>query len=124
MAAAPQVINGLMVYPTARHPTRSAHTPTRAPRAGPNSIPASKIGRFSKLIHEEKRNPRSKTASEVVKIYPEYVKKDRDRDMIYILADPWKISNRIVLIKNRKRLTSETKESDAWFITKVIIGWI
>ena len=80
--------------------------------------------RFSKLIHEEKRNPRSKTASEVVKIYPEYVKKDRDRDMIYILADPWKISNRIVLIKNRDKFISLTTESDAWFITKVIAGLV
>ena len=81
-------------------------------------------GRFSNLIHEEKRNPRSKTAKETVSCYPEYVEIDDERDMIYILADPWKISNRIALIKNRKRIISTTTESDIWFITKVIAGWV
>lgn len=80
--------------------------------------------RASNLMHNYKKNPRSKTARYVVQNYAEYIEKDKDRDLIYILAYPFKVSNRIALIKNRKRLTSETKESDAWFITKVIIGWI
>ncbi len=80
--------------------------------------------RLLKLIYEEKRNPRSKTAREVVARYPVSVENDKDRELIYILAYPKRISNRVALIKHRAKFTSFSKESDAWFVFKVLVGLI
>ncbi len=80
--------------------------------------------RFSKLIHRDKRNNRSRTAREVLTQYPESVEKDKDKDLLYILAFPRKISNRAALIKHRAKYISFPRESDAWFIFKVLAGLI
>ncbi len=80
--------------------------------------------RFSKIIHTDKRNPRSRMAREVVRQYPEYVEDDKDKELIYILAYPRKFANRIALIKYREKFISYSVESDAWFIFKVLTGLV
>ena len=80
--------------------------------------------RFLKLVHRDKRNPRSRTAREVVRQYPESVENDKDRDLICFLANPRKLTNRIALIKHREKFKSFSAESDAWFIFKVLAGLI
>ena len=80
---------------------------------------------FSKLVFSWKRNPRSKTAREVIRHYRKYVDSDEDRDLIYALAFPSRIKNRAALIKNRKRFNANLPgESDVRFVFKVIIGLV
>ena len=80
--------------------------------------------RLSKLVLMDKRNVRSRTAREVLRQYPEKVENDKDRELICSLAYPWKIANKIALIKYREKFKSFSTESDAWFIFKVLAGLI
>ena len=80
--------------------------------------------RLSKLFHREKRNSRSRTAQEVLQLYPESVQTDSDRDLICILAEPFHFAHRAALIKYRKHFLSVPGESETWFLLKVIAGLI
>lgn len=75
--------------------------------------------KWKKIINPNERNGRSKLAQEIVRIFPDVSK---NNELLTVCANPKKIINKLVLIKNRKIFLRYTKESSIGFIFKVVFN--